>query len=256
MRSPSKRKLPYRVTTTLWGVFSLLILLAVVELAIKSGLISRHVVPQPTQIVGSFWRLFAEEGLAVRLMQTIASATIASALVFVIGLPVGYLLYARRAAGRAFEPWIAAISASPTVLAYPLFLAILGRNMATVVVFSVLAGLPPMLLKTAEGFSNVRPVFRNLGRALNLSPARQLRSIEFPAAVPTIFTGLKLGMTLCLLAVVVVEFLVGLDGLGQLVNELAERYDLAGSYAAIAFVLLISAGLLATLESIERWLRS
>ena len=52
-----------------------------------------------------------------------------------------------------------------------------------------------------------------------------------------------------------VEFLINFGGLGQLINELAERYDLAGTYAAIGFVLLASMVFFACMEHVERWLR-
>ena len=52
-----------------------------------------------------------------------------------------------------------------------------------------------------------------------------------------------------------VEFLINYGGLGQLINELAERYDLAGTYAAICFVILVSVLFFITLEKAERWLR-
>ena len=81
------------------------------------------------------------------------------------------------------------------------------------------------------------------------------RKILIPAALPEIFTGLRLGLTFSLINIVGVEFLINFGGLGQLINELAERYDLAGTYAAIGFVLLASMVFFACMEHVERWLR-
>ncbi len=63
-------------------------------------------------------------------------------------------------------------------------------------------------------------------------------------------------MIFALINVVGVEFLINFGGLGQLINELAERYDLPGTYAAICFVILVSIVFFATTERAERWLRS
>ena len=79
--------------------------------------------------------------------------------------------------------------------------------------------------------------------------------IEFPAAMPTIFTGIRLGLVFALINIVGVEFLINFGGLGQLINDLAERYDLAGVYAAIFFVILVSVVFFTVLERIERRLR-
>ncbi len=79
--------------------------------------------------------------------------------------------------------------------------------------------------------------------------------ILFPAALPTIFVGVRLGLIFTLINVVGVEFLINFGGLGQLINDLAERYDLPGTYAAICFVILVSVCFFVLTEWIERWLR-
>jgi NitT/TauT family transport system permease protein len=81
------------------------------------------------------------------------------------------------------------------------------------------------------------------------------RKILLPSALPAIFTGLRLGLTFSLINIVGVEFLINLGGLGQLINELSERYDLAGTYAAICFVVLASVVFFVCMEHIERWLQ-
>jgi len=63
------------------------------------------------------------------------------------------------------------------------------------------------------------------------------------------------GIIITLINIVGVEFLINYGGLGQLINDLAERYDLAGTYAAICFVILVSVLFFMTLEKAERWLR-
>ncbi len=78
----------------------------------------------------------------------------------------------------------------------------------------------------------------------------------FPSALPTIFVGIRLGLIFALINVVAVEFLINFGGLGQLINELAERYDLPGTYAAICFVMLVSIVFFIVTERAERWLRS
>ena len=69
------------------------------------------------------------------------------------------------------------------------------------------------------------------------------------------FVGLRLGLIFCLINIVGVEFLINYGGLGQVINDRAERYDLAGTYAAIGFVILTSVLFFVVTERIERWLR-
>jgi NitT/TauT family transport system permease protein len=150
---------------------------------------------------------------------------------------------------------VAAMAAAPLVLAYPLFMVIFGRNAWTIIMMGFFAALPPVILKTIEGMSSTRKVLVNVGRSFNLTPTQQFWKIMFPAALPTIFVGVRLGLIFALINIVGVEFLINYGGLGQLINDLAERYDLAGTYAAICFVILVSVLFFMTLEKAERWLR-
>jgi NitT/TauT family transport system permease protein len=112
-----------------------------------------------------------------------------------------------------------------------------------------------VILKTIEGISGTRKVLVNVGRSFNLTATQQFWKILFPAALPTIFVGIRLGLIFALINVVGTEFLINFGGLGQLINDLAERYDLAGTYAAICFVILVSVVFFMALEKAERWLR-
>jgi NitT/TauT family transport system permease protein len=95
----------------------------------------------------------------------------------------------------------------------------------------------------------------DVGRSFNLSGMQLFTKILLPAALPTIFVGVRLGLIFTLINVVGVEFLINFGGLGQLINDLAERYDLPGTYAAISFVILVSVCFFVTIERVERWLR-
>jgi len=151
--------------------------------------------------------------------------------------------------------WVAAMAAAPLVLAFPLFLVMFGRSPTTVIVMSVITGLAPIIMKTTEGLLGVRPVLINVGRSLKLSDAQMFRMILLPAALPTIFSGIRLSWTFVLISVVGIEFLINLGGLGQLINDLSERYDLPGTYGAIGFVILVSVAFFMILERVETWLR-
>ena len=112
------------------------------------------------------------------------------------------------------------------------------------------------MLKTAEGFSEIRRVLLDVGRSYRLSAGagvsqdpvarRPCRRFSWASASALFFS---------LINIVGVEFLINFGGLGALINELAERFDLPGTYAAICFVVLVSVLFFAAMEQSERWLR-
>jgi NitT/TauT family transport system permease protein len=237
------------------GLGSFVAFIVGVELLIRIGVINRFIVPMPTQILASFERVIVEEDILGRFRLTFFEAFTAGAMIAVVGIAIGILLYRVTLLRQATETWVAALASAPTVLMYPLFLVIFGRSAWTIIMMGFVAGLPPVILKTIEGLAGTRAVLINVGRSLKLTSPQMFIKILFPSALPTIFVGLRLGLIFTLINVVGVEFLINFGGLGQLINDLAERYDLPGTYAAICFVILVSVVFFMITERVERWLR-
>ena len=237
------------------GIGSLLVFVALLELLIRVAIINRFIVPMPSDIVAAFPRVIVEEHVLQRFVLTAGEAFSASVLVTIVGVAGGVVLHRYKLLRLATETWVAAIAAAPLVLMYPLYLVIFGRSALTIVMMGFTAGIAPVILKTLEGLLATRRVLINVGKSFNLTPSQQFWKILFPAALPTIFVGLRLGLIFALINIVGVEFLINFGGLGQLINELAERYDLAGMYAAICFVILVSISVFLLTERLERWLR-
>jgi NitT/TauT family transport system permease protein len=225
------------------------------EVALLLGFLNPFIIPPPSSVITSLWRVVTEENIPQRFLLTTGEALTAGVMITIFGVSIGLLLRRWTLLRRATETWVAAMAAAPIVLAYPLFLVIFGRSAWTIIMIGFVAGLAPVILKTLEGLTSVRRVLLNVGKAFNLTPWQQFWKIEFPAALPTIFTGIRLGLVFALINIVGVEFLINFGGLGQLINDLAERYDLPGVWAAIFFVILVSVLFFVILERLERWLR-
>ncbi len=250
----AKRSLLGGGMPTLVGLGSLVAFLLAAELLIQIGVLNRFIIPPPSEIIGSLPRIIVEEHVLSRFLLTGAECLTAGIMLTVFGVAGGVLMHRYKLLQQACETWVAAMASAPIVLCYPLFLVIFGRSAWTIIMMGFVAALPPVILKTIEGVSGTRKVLVNVGRSFNLTPAQQFWKILFPAALPTIFVGIRLGLIFALINVVGVEFLINFGGLGQLIEDLAERYDLAGTYAAICFVVLVSVLFFIALEQVERWL--
>ena len=253
--APAIPKRPAGIPPAAVGFGSLVAFFLTMELLIQTGLVNRFIVPPPSEILGSFGRIIVEEQVFSRFLLTLSECLTAGVMLTVFGVAGGVLMHRFKLLQQACETWVAAMAAAPIVLCYPLFLVIFGRSAWTMIIMGFVAALPPVILKTIEGISSTRKVLVNVGRSFNLTPTQQFWKILFPAALPTIFVGIRLGLIFALINIVGTEFLINFGGLGQLINELAERYDLAGTYAAICFVILVSVLFFMALEKVERWLR-
>jgi NitT/TauT family transport system permease protein len=244
-----------KVVPQLTGLATLAVLLAIWQAAVALGFVSPLVAPAPSDIAASFPQLITDEDLIQRFLRTFAEALISAALAVVVGTAIGWWLHSKRWAGLAFESWAASFAAAPLVLLYPLFLVFLGRNMGTIIVMSFLTALPSIVLKTKEGLDAIRRVLIDVGRSFRLSPAQLFWKIMLPAAVPTLCTGIRLGLVYALISVVAIEFLINFGGLGELIDDLAQRWEIPMMYGAISFVVLTSICFFFLTERLERWLR-
>jgi NitT/TauT family transport system permease protein len=243
-----------RSAPILLGIGTLAAFIALMQVLVETGMLNRFIVPPPSDVFLAFERVIVEEHIVDRFLLTMRECISAAALLAVFGISIGTLLYKVNILRQATETWVAAAASAPTVLMYPLFMVIFGRSATTIIMMGFVAGLPAVILKTIEGLSGTKRVLMNVGMSFKLTPWQMFWKIQFPSALPTIFTGFKLGLIFALINVVGVEFLINFGGLGQLINDLAERYDLAGTYAAICFVILVSVCFFVVVEWFERWL--
>jgi len=99
----------------------------------------------------------------------------------------------------------------------------------------------PVTLKTREGFLGVAPVLRKVAQSFGADERTIFAKVLLPGARGAIFTGLRLALIYAMINVVGVEFLANLGGLGYLVGEMFDRYEIASMYAATLCVILASA---------------
>ena len=238
------------------AALALLLCLAVsIETIVRAGLIHSFLLPPPSAVLASLPSLVMEEDLARRLAMTAGETLAGAGTAMLAGLLLGWALHHWQLARNAFMGWVVATAAAPLILLYPLFLIFFGRGAGTIVTMSAVAAVAPIILKTCEGLDGARRVLLDVGRSFGLSPRQLFWRVRVPAALPAIFSGFRLGLAYALIGVISTEYLTNYGGLGELVTDFADRYEVAAMYGAILFVMVVSAGFLAAVRGLERWLR-
>ncbi len=161
-------------------------------------------------------RLVTGETFAMHLFDTMNAFAIAYALSVVMGLLVGFWLGFDRLSGDTLEPMIVALYAIPKLTLYPILLLAFGLGVSAKVAFGVLHGVIPIILFTLAAVRNTRPILIKTGHVLKLSRSQMVRWILFPAAIPEIFTGLRVGFALTLIGSLLAEMFASQRGLGYL----------------------------------------
>jgi NitT/TauT family transport system permease protein len=238
------------VRLTRWAV--IIVAIAALELVPRVGLGDAITLIPLSRIVPEFFELLSDGELTPHLLSTGGAFVLSFLLAGVTGVPLGYLLWRYEPLKRTLDPYLTTYYAIPIFAFYPLLLAIFGFNILPVVVISWAWAVVAVVLNTAIGFGEVPRVLIKVGQSMNLSRWQLLSRIFFPAAVPYVFTGLKLGMVYSLIGVIASEFVLSTQGLGYLVSYNYTNFRTAAMYSAMFLILFLAILLNWALNSIER----
>ncbi len=203
----------------------------------------------------AFPEVQAEMDLVGNFFVTLGMTVAATGLALVIGIPFGYFLHRNQKFGIAYEGWLAAAFAAPTILLYPLFLVMFGRTHLTLIVMGFIPGSIPIIIQTRQGLLGVSQTLVNVGLSFNLTEREMFWKVQLPSAVPTIFTGIRIGVMYTLVNIVAIEYLTDFGGLGRIVSEMYFRFDTPGTYASILTVIFVSVLFYWGFGKVEKWLR-
>ena len=237
------------------GLLILVACAAVVQYLVDAGLVPELIVARPTDAIAAIIPLEEEHNLIGNFLITFGMTAAATAIALALGIPFGWLLYRKRMLGEAYEGWLAAAFASPIVLLYPLFLVIFGRTYLTLIIMGSIPGAIPIIIQTRQGLLAVSRTLLNVGRSFNLTQRQMFWKIMLPAAVPSVFNGIRLGVMYALVTVVAIEYLTDFGGLGRIVSDMYMLFEIPKTYASILAVIFASVLLYGVFGRIEKWLR-
>ena len=135
-----------------------------------------------------------------------------------LGAFIGYLLGMSPATEVALSPYILALQIAPKVAFAPLFILWMGYSVYPKILVAVLIVFFPVMVNVLTAIRTVDPDLINLARSFKATRAQIFWKIEFPASIPSLFAGLRIGATLAVVGVVVGEFVGGNLGLGFLLT--------------------------------------
>ena len=204
--------------------------------------------PAPLATVTYLMHMVPTARFAENAAATLKAFSLALMLAYGIGLAVGVWMGAHRLSGAVGEPILVVIYSLPKITLYPVVLLIFGLGISGKVVFGAMHGILPVALLTMGAIRAVPPVYLRAARALHLSPWQTIATVLVPAALPEVFTGLRIGFTVTLLGVLLGEMFASKLGLGSMIMtdmSLAQSEDMVTvalvlfAFAAVANALLL-----------------
>lgn len=226
--------------------------LAGYEAAARAGVLDPLTFVPLSTMLAVAWTNVTSIHFLVETLEPTAIEVVASFLAStVIGIAGGVALWRSEYLHHTFQPYLLLFYAVPVFALYPVFIGIFHGGMLPVVVIAVLLATPAVIINTAIGLRETRPVLVKVGRSLRLGLLRMLIHIYFPSAWPHIFTGFKLAGSYSIIAVVATEFILSTHGLGHSISFAYDAFKLNDMYASIIILVAIALVVTGALTYVE-----
>jgi NitT/TauT family transport system permease protein len=225
------------------------------EILCRTIRISPELLPPPSAV----WAVLADnyEILLQQALPTAIEALASFALATLLGVGLAVAVTFSAWVREALYPHIVMFQLIPKIALAPLFIVWLGVGSESCIVVAIFIAFFPVVVSTATGLVSAKPEVLLLCRSLTASEWQMFRLARFPYAMPFVFAGMKVGVTMAMIGVIVGEFITAQAGLGYIIMFASSAGETATVLAAIVLLCaigLVLFGLVALGEAaMQRW---
>ena len=211
------------------------------------------ILPPPEQVAARFVAAWADGTIGPHAGRTLVEVALGFGLGAGLALVVGYLLARLPLAERLLSPYIVAAQATPILALAPLLALWFGPGLTAKIVICALIVFFPVAIATMVGVRAVDARLLELARSLRATRRQVVLTLEIPAALPAIFGGLRVGVTLAVVGAIVGEWAGADRGLGLLVNlARGSLFDIPLLFATLLTIALLGVALYGLVVLLER----
>lgn len=231
------------------AVLAVMVLLVVWEASVRLLGIRDFLLPAPSKIVAQF---FSQPGyLLMESLDTLRTTLYGFALALVLGVGAAIGIVYSKFLDRTLYSLLVALNAVPKVALAPLFVIWMGTGTTPKVAIAMLIAIFPILIDTVLGLRSTDPDMLDMARVNHASRAKLLWKIRFPNALPSIFAGMKVGVSFALVGTIVGEFVAGEAGLGHVILVAQGGFDTSTVFVALALLCALGVILFKAIEAAE-----
>jgi ABC-type nitrate/sulfonate/bicarbonate transport system permease component len=230
-------------------IFALIVLTAW-ELYVVWGDVKESTLPAPSAIAESLWE--NREMLAENAWVTIKEILIGFTVAIVIGVGVATLIRSSQKIERAVYPWLVVSQMIPIPAIAPILVIWTGFDLRPKIMVIALVSFFPIAVNTIDGLRAAEPELLNLLKTLKANAWQRFRKAQLPAALPFLFSGLKVAAAFSVIGAVFAEWVGASEGLGYLVLVLNNQTATTDMFAVIVVLALIGISLFLIVTLVER----
>ena len=215
---------------------SIVVLLGVIliwELTALSGLLSPVFLPPVEIALAALGALAGDGTLWTAIIGTTGRMLVGFAFATLVGCSLGIVIGLSPGARAYIEPSLEFLRPLPASAIIPAAILMLGLTKTMIIVVITFGSLWPTLLATVQGIKSVEPRLLEMAQTMELSRREVILSIVLPSALPDIFAGVRLGLTVSLILAVVTEMMSAEPGLGSIILQAARSFNSADLFAGV-----------------------
>ena len=233
-------------------VLLLVVFLSVWELTASHQIIDSFIFSSPSKIARCFLDMVADRSIFLHLGVTLYETIVSFLLVIVFSILTAVLLWFSKKLSEILEPYLVVLNSLPKSALAPLLIVWLGANIRTIIVAGMSVAIFGSIINLYTGFREADPEKLKLIRTLGGTKKDELTKIVLPSSVPLILSVMKVNIGLCLVGVIIGEFIGARQGLGYLIIYGSQTFKLTWVLMSIVILCVIAMGLYAILDFIEK----
>lgn len=239
-------------TVVLARVFLFIAFFLLWEIAADFHWIDSFVFSSPSRVAASFVRMASDGSLLIHVGVTLAETLLSFALVVILGLGSAILLWLCPRLSLILEPYLVVLNSLPKSALAPLLIVWLGANMSTIVVAGISVAIFGAILNLYTGFQEISPEKIKLIYTLHGTKKDALIKVVLPGTIPNFISIMKVSIGLCLIGVIIGEFISSKQGLGYLIIYGSQVFQLDLVIMSIMILCVIAAALYAVIALLEK----
>ena len=239
-------------TVTLVRILIFLAFLLLWEASARLNLIDAFIFSSPTRVTETFLSMAADGSIFRHTGITLLETLISFFLVFAVSILIAVLLWMSRSLSRILEPYLVVLNSLPKSALAPLLIVWLGANMRTIIVAGMSVAVFGSILTIYTGFQEVDPEKAKLIYTLGGRKKDVLSKVILPGSVPVFLNTMKVNIGLCLVGVIIGEFIGSREGLGYLIIYGSQVFQLDLVLMSIVILCILAMCLYQCLNMAER----
>lgn len=241
-----------RHLVALYRILIFIVFFAFWEIAARTNLIDPFIFSSPVRIVKAFIALMPGGSIFLHIGITLFETLISFLLVLLLGIAVAVILWWNKSISDVIEPYLIALNSLPKTALAPILIVWLGNNMKTIVVCAILLAVFSTIIQLYANFSTTDPDKILLIKTLGGSKMHTLFKVVLPENFPALIGSMKVNIGLCLVGVIIGEFLAANSGLGYLIIYGSQVFKLDWVIMSIVILCIVATGLYALLNFAEK----